>query len=214
MASLSLSKLPWTTQLALFVVMAAGLVGAFYYSVEQPKQAELALRQRALGDVEARLNKGREMARQLPEFRRQIADLEARLASLRPILPEQKDVADLLRRIQTLATQSSLTIRGFRPRATNIRELHAEWPIGLELQGTYHNLGLFLDRVSKFPRIINVGDIEISSRPKPEPTATIDVSCTATTFVLIDTPPGQAETDDSGKKKGAPARKVPATKTE
>jgi type IV pilus assembly protein PilO len=219
-ASLSLSKLSWTTQLALFVVISAGLAGAFYYYVEQKEQADIAVRQRALGEIEARLNKGREMARQLPEFRRQITELEGRLASLRPILPEEKDVADLLRRIQTLATQSSLTIRGFRPQAINTRELHAEWPIGLELQGNYHSLGVFLDRVSKFPRIINVGNIEITNRDDrntrdnredPESRATIDVSCTATTFVLIDKP---AEADTTGKKKGAPAKKTPAKKTE
>ena len=62
-----------------------------------------------------------------------------------------------MRRIQTMAAQSSLTIRQFTPKAIATKELHAEWPIGLELEGTYHNVGLFLDRVSKFPRIINVG---------------------------------------------------------
>ncbi len=37
--------------------------------------------------------------------------------------------------------------------------MHAEWPIALQLEGSYHNLGLFLDRVSKFPRIINIGNL-------------------------------------------------------
>jgi type IV pilus assembly protein PilO len=211
-----MAKLPWTTQLVLFVMIAAGMAGAFYYYVEQPRQADIAVRRRALFDIETRLNTGRDKARQLPEFRRQIADLEARLASLRPILPEEKDVADLLRRIQTLATQSNLAIRGFRPRAINTREIHAEWPIGLELQGTYHNLGLFLDRVSKFPRIINVGNLEITPHDEDEaPTATIDVSCTATTFVLVDRPPQPpADTKDTKKKGAPPAKKTPATKTE
>ena len=51
------------------------------------------------------------------EFRAQVADLETRLDSLQAVLPEEKDVGDLLRRLQTLATQSNLTIRGFKPRA-------------------------------------------------------------------------------------------------
>lgn len=212
MASLSMTKLGWSAQLAVFVTLAAALCGAFYYYVEEPRQAAIAVKRTELADVQQRIDKGRETARQLPEFRRQITELEARLASLKPILPEEKDVADLLRRIQTLATQSNLTIRGFRPEAINTRELHAEWPIGLELEGTYHDFGLFLDRVSKFPRIINVGAVEISARNDASPDATIDVSCTATTFVLIDTPPGA--TAPGGKtKKGAPAKKQPA-KTE
>ena len=206
MASLSIGKLSPAAQLAVFLTVCIAAGGVFYLYAETPKQEAIAGRQRELAAIQTRIDKGRDTARQLPEFRRQVAELEERLASLRPILPEEKDVADLLRRIQTLATQSDLTIRGFKPQAITTRELHAEWPIALELEGTYHNLGLFLDRVSKFPRIINVGSIVINGRDAPTSRATIDVSCTATTFVLLDRPadPGAAT------KKGAPAKNRPA----
>ena len=94
--------------------------------------------------------------------------LEAQLERLRAVLPEEQDVADLLRRVQAMATQSNLTILGFTPQAVAKKQLHAEWPIGLQLEGTYHDLGSFLERVSKFPRIINVGDIKIEARDQPE----------------------------------------------
>ena len=102
-----------------------------------------------------------------------------------------------------MASQSNLRIRTFRPQAIAQRELHAEWPIGLELEGTYHNVGQFLDKVSKFPRIINVGTIAMTTNTPPTPTATVRVTCTATTFVLTDREP----------QTGAPAPAVPA-KTE
>lgn len=204
MASVSLAALPWRTQLAVFVVVSLLGGGLFYYFYESPRQAELSTRERELATITARVDKARATARQLPEFRAKVADLQARLESYRPILPEEKDAADLLRRVNTLAVQSNLTIRGFRPQATNMRELHAEWPISLELEGTYHNLGMFLDRVSKFPRIINVGGLDIKAKQQPSPNATIDVTCTATTFVLLDAPAA------AGKKgaapKGAPAK--------
>jgi hypothetical protein len=38
--------------------------------------------------------------------------------------------------------------------------------------------------VSKFPRLINVGEISIKAKTPPEPTATIVASYVATTFVL------------------------------
>jgi type IV pilus assembly protein PilO len=72
--------------------------------------------------------------------------------------------------------------------------MHAEWPIGLELEGTYHDLGAFLERVSKFPRIINVGNIKISA-PSPQSRSggsTVTAECTATTFVLIEPQPAPA----------------------
>ena len=53
------------------------------------------------------------------------------------------------------------------------KQTHAEWPITLELDGTYHNLGLFFDCVSKFPRIINVSGVTIKSKDKPQAGSTI-----------------------------------------
>jgi type IV pilus assembly protein PilO len=192
LADLSLTKLPWKVQLAVFVGLALAGAGAFYYFYEMPAQERLAARERELTTVRARINKGLATARQLPEFRKEVADLQARLDSLKPILPEEKDAADLLRRVNTLAVQSNLTVQVFRPQAIQTRQMHAEWPITLELQGTYHNLGVFLDRISKFPRIINVGALDIRGRTQPTATATIDVTCTATTFVLLDTPAAAA----------------------
>jgi type IV pilus assembly protein PilO len=204
----------WKAQLGVFAGIALAAAGAFYYFYEMPQQAAMNIQRTELEAARGRVAKGRETARQLPEFKAQIGDMQARLEGLKPILPDERDVGDLLRRVQTLATQSNLTITGFKPQAITAREIHAEWPIGLELEGTYHNLGAFLDRVSKFPRIINVGSLVIQPVPAaraagtPESGNTITVSCTATTFVLVDqesTPP---------TKKGAPAKKSPATKTE
>jgi type IV pilus assembly protein PilO len=212
-ASLGLGKYPWYGQLAIWLLLAAGGAGAFYYFYEMPQAQAMAARRAELNEIQERNERGAETARQLPAFKSQIADLEARLNALKPILPEEKDVGDLLRRIQTLATQSNLTIRGFRPQPITTREIHAEWPIGLELEGTYHNLGAFLDRVSRFPRIINVGGLVITSKETPTPVSSIQVSCTATTFVLVD--PVAAPAAASPTKKGAPAKKAaPTQKTE
>jgi type IV pilus assembly protein PilO len=208
-ASLSLSRLPWYGQLVMFVALCAAAVGGFYYYYESPRQVVIAGRQRELAAMQARINDGRAKARQLPEFRKQIGELEARLESLKPILPEQKDVGDLLRRIQGLATQSNLIIRGFRPQAIATRELHAEWPISLELEGTYHSLGMFLDRVSKFPRIINVGSMVMTQQDPPTSSVTMKIHCTATTFVLVDAAEAPAKKPAGPAKPGAAA--APAT---
>jgi type IV pilus assembly protein PilO len=185
-ADLSLSKLPWKAQLAIFVVLSIAGGGAYFYFLDMPAQARVAARTNELEKIRAKIDKGLATARQLPEFRKDVSDLQEKLESLRPILPEEKDAADLLRRVHTLAVESNLTIRGFKPQAITTRELHAEWPISLELEGTYHNLGMFLDRVSKFPRIINVSGLAIARRTEGASSQTIAVTCTATTFVLLD----------------------------
>ena len=206
MANLSLAKLPWHVQIAAMVAIAVGVGGAFYYFYEMPQQVEITAQAKELSEIRGRISKGQAMARQLPEFKKEIGTLEARLESLKPILPDERDVGELLRRVQTLATQSNLQVRGFKPQAITTKEMHAEWPIALQLEGNYHNLGLFLDRVSKFPRIINIGAMNVAAKEEPSAQATMTINATATTFVLVDTPPAPVE--DPKAKKGA--KKAPA----
>ena len=76
------------------------------------------------------------------------------------------------------------SIRGFTPQAVEPQALYSSWPTHLELVGTYHSLGEFFDRVSKFSQIITISDVAIRAIDPPQPNATIRASCTATTFVL------------------------------
>ncbi len=124
--------------------------------------------------------------RRLPEFEGQVAELEGRLESLQAVLPEEKDVADILRRLQALATQSNLSIQRFTPQPSVQQTMYVEVPFKLQAEGTYHSLGAFFERISKFPRIINISHISIKAKPQPQPDATIVAECIATTFVLQD----------------------------
>src|SRR5512140_3419971 len=204
---LSVSKLPWYGQMGLFLVLSLAGVGVFYYWYVMAAQESLAARQQQLTALRADIAKGVATARKLPEFRQQVTDLERRLETLKPVLPDEKDVAELLRRIQTMATQSNLAIRTFTPAPVVQKQMYAEWPIGLEIDGTYHNLGAFLDRVSRFPRIINITGIKIKAKEPPTAEATISAQCTATTFVLSGEAPKPATPGAPGTPAtpGAPA---------
>jgi type IV pilus assembly protein PilO len=191
--NLSLSKLPWYGQVGAFLALSLVGVALFWNFYAQPTQAAIELRRGELMRLRGDIDRGLAIARRLPEFRKEVASLQAQLERLRTVLPEEQDVGDLLDRVNEMATQSNLTIRGFTPQAVAKKAMHAEWPIGLQLEGTYHDLGAFLERVSKFPRIINVGEIKIRARDIQSGRATVTAECTATTFVLVEpTPPAPA----------------------
>src|SRR5688572_31466979 len=187
--NLSLGKLPWYGQVGAFVALA--LVGAalFWNFYAQPAQAQIDVRRAELLRLRTEIDRGLATARRLPEFRKEVVTLQAQLERLRTVLPSEQDAGDLLDRVNEMATQSNLTIRGFTPQAVAKKAMHAEWPIGLQLEGTYHDLGEFLERVSKFPRIINVGEIKIKARDVQTGRATVTAECTAMTFVLVEPAP-------------------------
>jgi type IV pilus assembly protein PilO len=200
---LTLTKLPWYAQVGAFVALAVVGCGLFYYYYEEPVRVDIASRRTQLEALRADITKGQTTAKKLPEFKQQVGDLEARLANLKAILPEEKDAADLLNRMQTVAAQSNMTIKGFKPAPTVTKTLHAEWPITLELDGTYHNLAIFFDRVGKFTRIVNISGLDVKGKDRPDSNNTITATCIATTFVLLDKPAAAG-------RGGAPAAAAPA----
>lgn len=201
---ISLSKLPWYAQIGAFVVLAAAGGGGFYYQYEAPMRAEMEARRIQLEALRADILKGQATERKLPQFRAEVESLEDRLAGLSEVLPEEKDAADLLRQMQAVAVQSNLVIKSFKPAPIVTKQLHAEWPISLELDGTYHNLALFLDRIGKFARIVNVTGLVVKGKDRgSDARSTISATCVATTFVLLDKP---AAKKGAGAQPAVPAK--------
>jgi type IV pilus assembly protein PilO len=183
---ISFTRLPWYGQLGAFLALGLATCGLFLYSYETPQRAQMAGRETTLLALRVDIDKGRATAIKLKDFQRDVSALEGRLSELRAVLPEEKDAAELLRAMQGVALQSHLTITSFKPSPVVIKASHAEWPINLELIGTYHNLALFFDRVGRFARIVNISSLAVHAREGPLGIATIKADCVATTFVLLD----------------------------
>lgn len=192
MADNPLTKLPLAGQLGVSAVIALLICGGFYYfwyadAIEQQKQKEarLAALQQEIRALEATANR-------LPEFQREVQALEARLETLKRILPPEKEMPDLMRRIQYLAAQSSLQIRKFNPAPVVSKDFYQEVPVNIDVEGTYHNMGAFLDRVSRMSRLVNMSDLKIKAQSAQTLNNTVAISAVATTYVYLDNvpPPG------------------------
>jgi type IV pilus assembly protein PilO len=194
MADNPLTKLPLAGQLGVSAVIAALICGGFYYfwysdALEQQRQKETRL-----ADLQKQIRALEATANRLPEFQREVQALEARLETLKRILPPEKEMPDLMRRIQYLAAQSSLQIRKFNPAPVVTKDFYQEVPVSIDVEGTYHNMGAFLDRVSRMSRLVNMSDLKIKAQSAQTLNNTVAVTSTATTYVYLDNvpPPGAA----------------------
>jgi len=184
--NLSLSKQPWYVQLGLFCALSLAGVAAFYFLYASPAQAAADASLGKLQGLRLDIDRGHATERRLPQFAKDMKTLELKLEGLKAVLPEEKDVGDLIARMQSLAVQSNLRIRSFKPGTVNTRQMYSELPHDVEFDGTYHNFGLFLDRLSKLSRIINVSDINLKPKEKQDAASTITAKCVATTYVLVE----------------------------
>jgi type IV pilus assembly protein PilO len=182
-----LEKVPFYGQVLIFLGLALGIVGMSYYVWPGlgEKREKIAGYQDQYADKERRILEGQTIEQRLPEFEREIANLERKLGDIEQILPSSQETGDLLRWIKNEADQSNLDLKSFAPGSLRPVEFYKEFPIEMQIVGRYHDLGLFLDRVSNYTRIINVDNLRING-VKSEDDRTIRASFTATTFVHDD----------------------------
>jgi type IV pilus assembly protein PilO len=178
-----LDKLPFQGQIAVFSALALAVVIAAYYVYPGlgEMRTEIAGLEEQFADKQREILKGQAIEQRLPDFEREIANLEAKLRDIQQILPTDREAGELLRWIKNLGDQSNLDLKSFAPGGLRPAEFYKEFPIEMQVVGRYHDLGIFLDRVSKYSRIINVDNLRIGAvREKGK---SIQASLTATTFV-------------------------------
>jgi type IV pilus assembly protein PilO len=200
MADNALTRLPLAGQLGVAFLVALLIGGGFYWfyysdALEQQKQKE-----QQLADLQTQIRALEATANRLPEFQREVQALEARLETLKRILPPEKEMPDLMRRVQYLAAQSSLAIRKFTPAPVVQRDFYLEVPVAVDVDGTYHNLGAFFDRISRMSRLVNVGNVKIKAQSKQAINNTIAVQAVATTYVYQEPPPTAQSAPPGGQR--------------
>ena len=140
---IGLSKLPWYGQIASFLLITAAgyLVFHLYWLV--PMRDERVLDLDELAELALESEQALREAGRLDEVDREVVDLERRLEDIRAALPDERDAPEILRRLQTLAVQSNLSIRAFTPQAVKPGDGYVAWPIRLDMNGQYHDVGTF-----------------------------------------------------------------------
>jgi type IV pilus assembly protein PilO len=177
----SLNNIPWYGQLGIFSVFGIIIAGLGWYFFISGLSEQITVKQGQLDGLKVEIQRGQAVEQKHQEFLTQNKQLLNKLSTLKIILPEAKQTDQLLRQVQESAVASNLLIRKFQPLPVSQKDFFSEWPINLEVDGSYHALGAFFDKLSKFSRIVNVSDVKIVESKKSG--QTISTTCVATTFV-------------------------------
>jgi type IV pilus assembly protein PilO len=185
----SLAKLKWYYQVLIVAVICGGLLGGLWYQFLAPMQTEIVDKTAKLDELKKTIAKSLLQQQQLAVIKQEALALQAKLDMLKAVLPLEKETDQIFRSVQQLAMVSGLRVQRVSPRATIDHEVYTEYPIDLEIVGTYHNVGAFLDRIRQLPRIVNINGLKLQSRA-PEGdlalTSSVGATYTATTFVYRD----------------------------
>lgn len=145
------------------LALPAALAGYVYWAyLLGPLRAEIDRLNRELGQLQADLQQKRQIAANKAGLEREIQELQAKLAQVLTRLPEEKEIPRLLSQVNTLGREAGLEFLLFKPGSALSREFYAEIPIDIKVEGGYHSLGVFFDKVSKMERIVNISDLKMA----------------------------------------------------
>ncbi|MEX0879628.1 MAG: type 4a pilus biogenesis protein PilO [Thermoanaerobaculia bacterium] len=207
---MKIEERPWYYALGIGLLIGALVAGAVHWFWFKPMQEEIAAKRVELEGLNLEIQKGRAAERKLSQFREEVKRLELELSKLLQILPSKRNTEELIKRIETLTRQGDFTLKKFTPGEFIQKEFYAEWPIDIQVEGTYHNLALFFDRMSRFSRIVNVEALKVNVLGDV-PGKSIASQFVAKTFIYTGDEAGQATASgDLPPGAAAPGQPAPA----
>jgi type IV pilus assembly protein PilO len=168
----------------LAVLIAIVTLGNWYFFVD-PAQTQIQQRQATLRTLEDELIQKQSIANNLAQFKHEKEILERRLAQALTELPNEANIDDLIRSLSEIGTKSGLVINNIEPQAEQKQSFYASIPIVMSVTGNYHEIGVFLDSISKLARIVNVTNIKMGTPKTVNEKLVVQASYIATTFRFL-----------------------------
>jgi len=122
------------------------------------------------------------MAINLPAYKQQMEEMHQVFGALLRQLPNKTEVPNLLVDITQAGVGRGLNFVLFKPDKEKPQEFYAELPINIKVSGGYHEMGQFVSDLAALPRIVTVGNIDISS----DKSGTLTMAAVARTFRYLE----------------------------
>ena len=181
-----LERLPGPQKFVMLGLIALGVAALYWFFFYGPKQTELDVLEQKLTELEADVVKSRAVAANFKTFMKELEELRVRLHKAVQRLPDSTELPGLLTDITSLGKKTGLEFRSFRPKKEVKRGFYAEVPIDIELRGSYHNVGLFFDRVAHLPRIVRISRVSMTVADESKDPPVLRVKGVAQTFRFIE----------------------------
>jgi len=174
-----IKNLKWHFQLLLLLFVAGMLYGSVYYFMTGPTRDETAVITEEVAKLQAKNEAARLATQRINEFRALYASKAAEYEELKVLLPEQREITNVLQDLLANAKDSRLVTRRFTPREDKTVSSIMAKEVEVEVDANFNNLRAFYERMAKLPRIVSITDFKINQLDKQKADKTL-----AAQFVL------------------------------
>lgn len=167
---------------------------AFFLMGFSPKDKEIKALNASKNALLAEISKVEATAKQLEKHRAEMKETELLFRAASLLLPEKKEIPSLLTNISGLGTNSGLEFLSFKPVNEIPKTFYAEIPVNISVRGPYHNVGEFLDKISKLPRIVTASEINMGSPVQAGNEMQLTTTLNLVTYRFIEPPAASTAT--------------------
>lgn len=204
-------QLAWHLQLIILVCIAAVLYAGVWYFGTSSYHAEV----QGLNDQVAQLKSENEAARvatqRINEFRSLYATKEVEYDELKVLLPEQREITNILAGLQLTAKESRLIVQRFSPQEDVAQDALMAKPVQIEVDSNFNNLRVFFEKMAELQRIVSITDFKLMQLDKQSDNRTLHAQFLLTAYYASPEDLTQPQTAPAPGQPGvAPAPGAPA----
>ncbi len=190
-------KISGAARLAVIAAFVLVLAGGYYAASYRPAEQGVNILRNEVQTLQRKLAKVRVVAEDLLKFEQEVDSLQDELDLALQQLPNRKQFEDLLQDVTTAGKKVGVQIQSIQRAPETERGFYAEVPFKIELEGEFHGIAMFFERVSALPRIVNVGSLTVAILQASREGTLLRVVGDATTFRFLAAPEEPAATADA-----------------
>ncbi len=186
-------------KIAIAVVLFLLPIVLFYFFWFQPQNEKITSLTAQKETLTKELQRAKTKAANRAKLQAELDATQALFEETAALLPKEKEIPSLLTNISALGRGSGLDFLTFKPGADVPKDFYSEIPVDIKVRGPYHNMGIFLDQVSKLDRIVTVSNINMGGPKKEGSEMLLNSNCRLVTYRF--TNKKVSKPDDKKKKK-------------
>ena len=199
-----IKNLQWHYQLLLLVGIATLIYLTVWYFVTSVTREEVRAKNEEVAALQAKNEAARVATQRINEFRALYASKEVEYEELKVLLPEQREITNVLQGLQDNARDSRMIVMRFSPRDDSQQDVIMAKPVEIEVDSNFNNLRAFFDKMAKLPRIVSISDFKINQLEKQTAEKTLHAQFLLTAYYadpeIMNKPAAPAGKPAKGKK--------------
>jgi type IV pilus assembly protein PilO len=216
-------SIAWHWQLLILVGIASLLYLGVYHFLISGVVAETQTINDQVSQLQAKNQAAQIATQRINEFRSLYASKSAEYDELKVLLPEEREITNVLSGLQDTARESRLIVMRFSPREDTQQDGFMSKPVEVEVDSNFTNLRAFFEKMAKLQRIVSISDFNLKQLEKQTEQKTLHAQFLLTayyaspeTLTAANTPQQQpangAKPNAPGQKPAANAPTAPAAK--